>query len=198
VQPISVATIDRGLFPMPAIRDKHPLPEPSRVATATDVRRIRAWTIQTLEDSAANGDTLLPRADVITSIRGMEYRPECPVTGDLMAVAEKGFSPEIEAVPLADAKPAFQLSRLAACSRLIRAEVTKRVNGKPHTVNADWLALLAEPSALGPLKPGDEREARSRTDESGGAQGSGRIEVLRSHRFRRHRENHAPGGAVRE
>lgn len=176
-QPISIATIDRGLFPMPSIRDKHPLPDPSRVATATDVRRIRAWTIQTLEDGAADGDTLLPRADVITSIRGMDHLPECPVTGDLMSVAEKDFSPEIELVPLADAMPAFQLSRLAACSKLIRTEVTKRVNGKPHTVNADWLVLLADPSALGPVKPGDEREERSRTEKAAA------LKVLAESRF---------------
>jgi hypothetical protein len=85
-------------------------------------------------------------------------------SGDLMSVAEKTFSQEIETVPLTDAKPAFQLFRLAACSKLIRTEVAKRVIGKPHTVNADWLALLAEESALGPVKPGDEREQRSRTE----------------------------------
>src|SRR6266851_2928228 len=107
----------------------------------------------------------------------MDHLPECPVTGDLMSVAEKTYSPEIEAVPLADAKPAFQLSRLAACSRLIRTEVTKRVNGKPHTVNADWLALLAEESALGPVKPGDEREQRSRTEKAAA------LKVLAESRF---------------
>lgn len=176
-QPISVQTIDRGLFPPPSIRDKHPLPEPSRVATATDVRRIRAWTIQTLEDAADDGDTLLPRADVILGIREMDHQPECPVTGDLMSVAEKNFSPEIEAVPLEGNKPAFQLSRLAACSKLIRSEVTKRINGKPHNVSADWLALLAEKNALGQVKPGDEREQRSRTEKAAA------LKVLAESRF---------------
>ena len=142
-QPISITTVDRGLFPELMIRDKHPLPEPSHVATATDVRRIRAWTIQTLEDAAADGDTLLPRADVITEIREMDHRPECPVTGDLMTVAEKEFAPEVETVHLANKKPAFQLSRLFACSKLIRSEVTKRLKGTPHVIEADWLKLLA-------------------------------------------------------
>ncbi len=164
--PISIATVDRGLFPDAVIRDKHPLPEPSLVGTGTDVRRVRAWTIRTLEDAALYGDTLLPRADCVTTIRGMEHRPECPVTGDLMAVAEKRFTPEIELVPLADQKPAFQLARLAACTKLIRSEVTKRGNGKPHVVAADWLALLADPNALGPVKAGDDREARSRTEKA--------------------------------
>lgn len=162
---ISISTIDRGLFPEGSVREKHPLPEPSLVATATDIRRIRAWVIQTLEDAAANGDTLFPRTDAITTIREMEHRPECPVTGDLMSVAEKSFAPEIEIVPLADTKPAFQLSRLAACSKLIRTEVTKRLNGKPHVVNADWFALLEDPNVLGTVKPGDKREQQSRQEK---------------------------------
>lgn len=164
--PVSVATVDRGLFPEPVVRDRHPLPPPSAVETGTDVRRIRAWAVETLEDAAADGDTLLPRADVITAIRDMEHRPGCPVTGDLMAVAEKSFAPEIEVAALADGKPAFQLSRLAACSKYIRSEVTKRLNGRPHAVTADWPTLLAEPNALGPVKPGDAREQRSRDEKS--------------------------------
>jgi hypothetical protein len=164
--PVSLTTVDRGLFPEPVVREKHPLPEPSRVATATDVRRIRAWTIETLEEAAADGDTLLPRTEVITKIREMDYRPECPVTGDLMAVAEQTFAPEIERALLADSKPAFQLSRLALCSKLICSEFTKRLNGKPHEVEADWLELLAHSDVLGPVKPGDERERRSRTEKA--------------------------------
>jgi ATP-dependent exoDNAse (exonuclease V) alpha subunit len=179
-QPISLATVDRGLFPEETIRDKHPLPEPSYVATATDVRRIRAWTVQTLEIAATAGDTLLPRADVITTIRNMEHRPECPVTGDLLAVAEQGFAPEIESVALSEKMAGFQLSRLAACTKLIRTEFTKRLNGRPHVVTANWMQLLADPDALGPVKPGDKRENRSRTEKTAALKtlAEGRVSVL--------------------
>lgn len=180
VAPISLTTVDRGLFPADNIREKHPLPEPSQVETATDVRRIRAWTVQTLEDAAADGDTLLPRAEVITAIREMEYRPECPVTGDLMSVAETSFAPEIELAALADKKLAFQLTRLAACSKLIRTEVTKRLNGKPHVVTTDWLEILAQPQVLGPVNPKDERDVRSRAEKSAALKilAEGRIATL--------------------
>jgi hypothetical protein len=179
-QPISIATVDRGLFPESLIRDKHPLPEPSLVTTGTDVRRIRAWTIQTLEDAAADGDTLLPRSEVITAIREMDHRPECPVTGDLMTVAEKTFAPELEIVALADKKPAFQLARLAQCSKLIRGEITKRLNGKPHVVVADWLKLLADSRVLGPVNESDKREISARTEKAAALKvvAEGRVSVL--------------------
>ena len=179
-EPISLATVDRGLFPESIIRDKHPLPAPSHVATATDVRRIRAWSVQTLEIAAASGDTLLPRADVITAIRDMEHRPECPVTGDLMKVAEQGFAAEIELVPLSDKTAGFQLLWLAACTKLIRTEFTKRLNGKPHAIESDWMKLLAEPSALGPVPPVDKREVRSRTEKAAALKflAEGRVSVL--------------------
>lgn len=168
--PISIFTIDRGLFPDLVVRERHPLPEPSRVETGTDVRRVRAWTVAILESAAANGDTLLPRADVITAIREMEHRPECPVTGDLMSVAEKKFNAEIDVVSLSDGKPAFQLFRLATGTKYIRTEITKRLNGKPHIVHADWPSLLADPNALGPLKPGDVRDECSRKEKSAALQ----------------------------
>src|SRR6516162_536765 len=38
----SLWSIDRGVFPDPAVREKHPLPEPSHLDGGTDVRRVRA------------------------------------------------------------------------------------------------------------------------------------------------------------
>jgi hypothetical protein len=168
--PVSIATVDRGAFPDPVIRDKHPLPAPSHVDTGTDIRRIGGWVVETLEDAAAEGDTLLPRDDVITSIRGLDIRPECPVTGDLMAVAEDHFAPEITVTQLAKTQPAFQLARLAATAKLIRETVTKRMAGKPHAVAADWLTLLADPDALGPAKKDDQRETRAREEKAAALQ----------------------------
>jgi ATP-dependent exoDNAse (exonuclease V) alpha subunit len=173
--PISLKTIDRGLFPEPVVREKHPLPEPSRVDTGTDIRRIRAWTVFKLEDAALNGDTLLPRDEVITLIREFEHRPECPVTGDLMEVAEKSFAGEIELVTLAGGMPAFQLSRLAACSKLIRTEANRRIKGKLHIVTANWNDLLEK--ALGKVTKGDTREERARREKVAA------LKVLAENRF---------------
>ena len=171
--PVSIASVDRGVFPDTVIRDKHPLPKPSNVDTGTDVRRIRAWTIQVLEvaaSAASAGDTLLPREDVITTIRDLDIRPECRVTGDLMAVAEDGFAPEVTMIQIANTNPAFQLSRLVAVAQLIRDTVIKRGKGTPHSLAADWHKLLADPNALGPMKKGDEREQRARDEKAAALQ----------------------------
>jgi hypothetical protein len=40
--PISIWTVDRGVFPDDVIRKKHPLPEPSALDAGTDARRVRA------------------------------------------------------------------------------------------------------------------------------------------------------------
>ena len=178
--PVGMMTVDRGMFPDPIIRDNHPLPEPSRLDTATDIRRIRAWTVQTLEEAASEGDTLVPRDDIITTIRDLEIRPACPVTGDLMAVAEAKFTPEISVVELASTEPAFQLTRLSSTAKMIRETVTKRIAGKSHVVNADWLTLLADPHALGPAIKGNAREKRARDEKAAGLQvlSEGRFSVL--------------------
>ncbi|MFO0822823.1 MAG: AAA family ATPase [Gemmataceae bacterium] len=164
--PISFATVDRGVFPDASVRDKHPLPKPSRVDTGTDPRRVRALVVQTLEAAASDGDTLQPRDDVITTIREMELRPGCPITGDLMTVAEGQFQPEVRGVVMAHDKPAFQLNRLAEAGSLIKLAVEKRIAGKPHQVQADWKALLADKKALGPVKEGDTRDASARKEKA--------------------------------
>lgn len=178
--PVGMMTVDRGLFPDPVIRDKFPLPEPSRLETATDFRRVRAWTVEALEVAASEGDTLVPRDDIITTIRDLEIRPSCPVTGDLMSVAETRFSPEITVVELASSDAAFQISRLSATAKLIRETVTKRIGGKAHVVAADWLALLADKNALGPAIRGDRREKRARDEKAAALQvlAEGRFSVL--------------------
>jgi len=168
--PVSVATVDRGIFPDSVIRDKHPLPEPSKVDTGTDIRRVRAWAVQALEEAATAGDTLVPRQDIITTIRELAIRPECPVTGDLMTVAEDEFAPEVTVTALADSKPAFQLSRLAAVAQLIRETVIKRSKGTPHPITADWRRLLADSNALGPMTIGDEREKLARDEKAASLQ----------------------------
>ena len=54
-EPISVWTIDRGAFPVPAVRDAHPLPEPSRIDDPTDRKRVRALVIEALETAVKDG-----------------------------------------------------------------------------------------------------------------------------------------------
>jgi len=158
--PVSLWTVDRGLFPDESVRNRHPLPEPSNLDAGTDARRVRAFTVKTLENAAANGDTLMARSDVVLKIRHLEIQPECPVDGDLMAVAESGFSGEIEKTEMADDAPAYQLSRLTKMGDVIRRVVGRRIAGKRLGVTENWKLLLDQYlDAEGDKKSTEEEKA---------------------------------------
>ena len=159
--PVSVNTVDRGLFPTKFIRERFPISEPSLIKTAVDVRRLRALSIRELEDAAANGDTLSPRETIISLLRHREDNKKeesTEVNADLLAVAEDElFKEQIQLVRMADDRIAYQLARFTKCGDLIRNTVTSRVKGQRHLLTVDWRAELD--NRLGPLPPnGEERE----------------------------------------
>jgi len=140
--PISVWTVDRGVFPDEVVREAHPLPAPSNVESGTDGRRVRALSVNALEQAAGNGHTLQTRHQLVMEIRGLPVRPDCPVDGDLLDVVENGFGPEIVTAELADGARAYQLGRLREMGDVIRQSVQKRFAGKRHAAPADWRDLL--------------------------------------------------------
>jgi ATP-dependent exoDNAse (exonuclease V) alpha subunit len=140
--PISVWTVDRGVFPDSAIRSKHPLPKPSEIEGGTDQRRIRALTIEILEQAAHDGNTLLPQDDVILKVRELPLQPACEVTSDMMVVAEGFFPKTIELKELHNGNRAYQLTRLAEMGSLIRSRINKRIKGNRHQINVNWRSLL--------------------------------------------------------
>ena len=162
--PISLAIVDRGLFPTPVIREKYPLPEPSKIDDATDARCVRAFVVRQLEHAAAQGDTLRPRAQVIQEIRELDVQPACPADGDLMAVLEDTFSLTVRALNLADSQPAYQLDRLCRVGEVIRRSVQRRVKGKRHEGTIPWHECLN--SVLGKATEGDQEEQDARTEKT--------------------------------
>lgn len=144
--PLSISSVDRGLFPASSVRARFPVPEPSVVHTPVDARRLRALSIRELEYAAVQGNTLVPRDDIIGTLRLDDRKDdEQPtlVTGDLMKVAEDDcFQGEVRVVVMADRKPAYQLERLGAAGDLIRRSVNSRLRGKRHNIVADWRGEL--------------------------------------------------------
>jgi len=166
--PISVATVDRGVFPDEVIQQAHPLPEPSLVESGTDARRVRALGVDILERAAGAGHTLQMRDQLVMSIRGLPIQPECPLDRDLLDVVSDSFEPEIGPAELADGSPAYQLSRLREMGDVIRQSVDKRIGGKRHKVDADWRKLLDERldgKGKTKKKP-DELEERARQEKT--------------------------------
>lgn len=164
--PISIWTVDRGVFPDDIVRNKHPLEEPTVLNTGTDARRIRALTVKELESAANNGSTLVPQERVVLALRNLGIKPECPVDGDLMNVAKDVFGGIVSEVPLADGSPALQLERLSEAGDIIRRAIDKRIKGKRLLVDADWRMLLDEHlTALGEGHY-DELEEQARKEKT--------------------------------
>ncbi len=169
---VALGTVDRGLFPTHFIREKHPIPEPTRVDTPVDARRLRALTIRELEAAASRGDTLRPRDHIITALRGREgdkREDHTDVTADLLAVVEEErFAGEVQVVPMADGCPAYQLELFADAGKIIRTEVHKRCQGQRLAIAVDWRAELdgfLEAERVRTGRPSSDDPAEIETEE---------------------------------
>ena len=161
LEPVAVGAIDRGTLPDDAVRDAHPVPEPSALDDATDPRRVRAFVVSYLEARSADGHTLQPAKEVVQAMRDMAVSPACPVDADPMSLVKSRLDPVVDVLEMLDRSPAYQLRRLSECGDLIRSAIERRLKGARLDVEADWAALLAD--AL----PGgiDEAEERAREEK---------------------------------
>lgn len=141
-EPVSVWTVDKGVYPSDMVRERHPLPSPTKMDSALDARRVRAFTVNILEDAADDGDSLLQQDRVVRRIRDLALQPPCQVTGDSMDAAKAHFSGAVCEVPMVDGEAALQLDRLSEAGTVIRRAVEKRRDGKRHVLKADWAAHL--------------------------------------------------------
>ena len=165
-EPISVWTADRGVFPVDAICKKHPLPEPSALEGGTEARRVRAFTVNVLEEAAVNGNTLLPQDQIVLSIRGLPLQPPCPVNGDMMEVAKDIFGSEVNAIKMGNGAPALQLKRLADAGSIISTSLEKRIKGKRLVVDADWCKRLDAHLARQAVSQKDVLESSAREEKT--------------------------------
>jgi hypothetical protein len=164
--PISVWTVDRGVFPDEVIHKEHPLQEPTALDSGTDARRVRAITVKVLEDAAKSGNTLVPQDQVVLAIRNMNFKPGCDVDGDLMDVSKDIFADVISERLLADGNPALQLGRLSEIGDVIRKAIDKRIKGKRLSIAANWRILLNKHLDLHGVGNKDELEEKAREEKT--------------------------------
>lgn len=142
--PIAFGAVDRGLFPVEAVRRAHPLAAPSLVDDPADPRRVRALVTDLLEAAASEGHTLLPRDWLIRRARERSLQPPCPLGEDVLAASEASFSPVVARAATRAGEPAYQVDRLVECRDIIRREVAARRKGKRHEASVDWRACVDE------------------------------------------------------
>ncbi len=140
--PIAFGAVDRGLFPDEAVREKLPVPEPSRIEDPVDERRVRAVVVDLLEHAAADGHTLLPRSWVIRRARERALQPPCPLGENVLDACEESFDSVVARVATRAGEPAYQVERLVECRKIIRHEVLGRNRGKPHVADLEWRELV--------------------------------------------------------
>jgi ATP-dependent exoDNAse (exonuclease V), alpha subunit - helicase superfamily I member len=177
-EPISVWTVDRGMFPVPSVREKHPLSKPSKLSGPTDSRRVRALAISQLEVAASEGHTLQPRADIVRSIRDLSIEPSCPVDGDLFDVIADDLVPAITHCCLRDGAPAYKLERLTKVGKIIQSTVERRLSGKPIPINVPWTEKLERMLGKVSARDTDEKCARLEKAAAVKAIAESRISVL--------------------
>jgi hypothetical protein len=155
---IHLHTVDRGIFPEDAVRLRHPLPTPSQLGSGVDIRRVRAFAVEALENAAENGHTLMPIDKAVEAIAARPIRPACSVTGDILSSGVKNMSPEVLPVSMEDGV-GVQLERYRKIGDLIRMQVNGRVQkGKRHVVQRDWEGLINK--KFGATENSEEKRAR--------------------------------------
>ena len=176
--PVAISTVDHGSLPEQVVRESHPMPAPSALDGPVDPRRVRALVTWTLEQAAADGDTVRPQQTVIQTIRDAALAPPAPIDDDLMSMIGPTMAGVVTKTEMADELPAYQLARLAEMGQVIRKQVELRQKGARHNAQAEWLTELE--TTLGPANPADLAELRAREEKAAALAelASSRVSVL--------------------
>ena len=159
--PISLSVIDYGLFFKTSERELYP--KSLNLNDNIDPRRIRALTIQQLEYAANEGNTLLPRIELVNKIRDLSILPECKIDGDDFETAETEFEGGIVNVKMKDQTPAYQLKRLNDVAVIIRNKIEKRIKAKKINYAIDYRKVIDKEFGINSV---DESEERARIEKA--------------------------------
>ena len=167
---VSVKKVDRAIFPVPAIAEKYPMEEPSRLTSDNDERRIRAIAVSVMEYAAENGNTIMPCTNLLDAMRNLTLDPECPVTPDIIKAVEKLMLPEIMKREMKDGTEYYKLVRMQEFDDIIEQRISRRLNAPRLPLEADWRRLLDdkfnEYDDKGKLIPLSEQEERARQEKA--------------------------------
>jgi ATP-dependent exoDNAse (exonuclease V), alpha subunit - helicase superfamily I member len=189
--PVSLITIDRGLLPDDTIRVAAPVPEPARVASPADPRRIEAALADVLRRAADYGDSLLSVTETLDRVADLKLTPALPVSTDWINAHVDNGHRTLRLVEL----PAGHCLQLASLrergdflAKTLRARATRRL----PSLGEDWAGLLRQ--SIEVFDDNDERHARALAEQAValetltthklavlvGAAGTGKTSVVRA------------------
>lgn len=163
---ISVKKVDRAVFPVQSIQEKYPMPEPSKLTSDNDERRVRAIAIAVLENETMSGNTILPCTLLTDKIHELILQPECKITMDILNAIEKFLKPEIMKREMADGTEYYKLVRLHEFDEVIEKRIGKRLKAEKLDIKANWRKMLDDKFDKGKKAALSEEEERARVEKA--------------------------------
>jgi ATP-dependent exoDNAse (exonuclease V) alpha subunit len=145
---ISIAQIDRGLLPDEAAEIQDPVPEPSRLQTPNDQRRIRCALVSVLRAAAQEGDSLLGQDECLESLYRAEAAQEIEVSPDWLRGHRDFLHGIIETIDVQIGKkgnppiPALQLSEIKDREKKLAVVLDARGAKQVPSLSVNWHRLL--------------------------------------------------------
>ena len=163
--PVSFATIDRGIYPGTEVSSAHPLPDSCNpgLSEYDNEHRLRAATVQILEEATAAGHTLLPVERLSAGSAGLSAVHAIPLDADMVDLCRDDFAPLV-AVAGEGSALQVQLGRYVDSGKLLASAVKKRLQHPLTAVPIVWRALIDQ--KFGPLRTGDMDEDRGRAEKA--------------------------------
>lgn len=168
---IGFGVIDRGVFPVEAVRQTAPLSPLTQMTDAIDKRRVRALMIDLLEGAVnEGGHTVLPRSWLVQRALAAPLEPKCTIDEDVIAINSTWLGEAMVEGKTGD-EPAYKLRRYAVARDMISAAIRKRVAAKRHDLVHDWRELVdAELGALPSSEDDRKDEERARREKAAALQ----------------------------
>lgn len=157
--PISIGVIDRGLMPDDTITAKHPVPEPSKVGSPIDWRRVRAGMVTVLRHSADNGDSLLSVTETLTHLASLNLARPIDVNIDWIEANKAQLNDIIKDVDVPTGPDeeqrttALQLVEYVEQETSLQKKLKARAARALPSLNVDWPKLLEEAIGKHKYKP---------------------------------------------
>ena len=148
--PVGIAHVDRGLLPDEAADIQEPVPEPSRVSTPSDRRRVRCTLVSVLRSAAQQGDSLLGQDECLDSLHRAEAAQPVEISTDWVRGNADFMRGVIETldVQIGDADvppiPALQLTELRDRERKLGKILAARAARAIPSLGVDWKTLVRQ------------------------------------------------------
>lgn len=147
-RPVAITVLDQGLLPDATIASNHPVPEPSRVASAIDARRLTAALVTVLRQAADGGDSLISVDEAIERVRKLALDRPCELTHDWLKANKDHMAGTVEQLQIpipgdgVRSIGALQLSELKQREDRLRKILQARAAKELPSLGAPWRDLI--------------------------------------------------------